>query len=110
MHDDCARRPEPGFEGGDTRQLVPLADLHVGAGLQQVLLHVVHEVVEQLDLLLDGRGELGHAVVVLGALVVDVVDVPACTRGHFSRLYQAICSTNLFFDLIRNVQSEGAHI
>ena len=87
VHDNSARRPEPGLERGDTRELVSLAHLHVGSGLEQVLLHVVHEVVEQLDFLLDGRRELLHAVVVLLALVVDVVNVPKMTD---SKLFQYV--------------------
>ena len=48
-----------------------------------MLLHVVHEVVEQLDFLLDGRRELLHAVVVLLALIVDVVNVPKRNIQNF---------------------------
>ena len=89
-------------------------DLHVGASLQQVLLHVVPEVVQQLHLrrrrgeerrwrgvdeerrrggdelhlLLDGGGELVEGVVVLGLLVVDVMDVEAV--GEQQQLRQVV--------------------
>ncbi len=33
VHDDGPGGAEPGLEGGDTRQLIALPDLHVGAGL-----------------------------------------------------------------------------
>ena len=42
-----------------------LSHLHVGPRLEQVLSHVVLEVVEQLHLLLHGGGELVHGVVML---------------------------------------------
>ena len=76
MHDDRPGRPEPRLERGDPGQLVALLGGHVRAGLEQVLLHVVAEVVEQLDLFLQGRRELRKRVVVLVALEVDVVNIP----------------------------------
>ena len=77
MHDDRPGRPEPSPERGDPGQLVALPHLHVCAGLEQVLAHVVAEIVEQLDLLLQLlRIALGgQRVVVLLTLEVDVVDV-----------------------------------
>jgi hypothetical protein len=42
-----------------------------------VLLHVVHEVLEQLHLLLQGQREVGHGIIVFSVVVVDVVDVAA---------------------------------
>ena len=85
VHHHGARRPEPGLERGDTGELVLLphldtqdkildllmfivqlvSHLHVGPRLEQVLPHVVLEVVEQLHLLLHGGGELVHGVVML---------------------------------------------
>ena len=65
VHHHGPAGPEPGLEGGDTRQLVLLPHLHVGPGLQQVLLHVVPEVVQQLHLLLHSLGVLVDGVVVL---------------------------------------------
>ena len=79
VHHHGPARPEPGLQGRDTGQLVLLThlgggvrrsegrsegvrsgerkDLHVGASLQQVLLHVVPEVVQQLHLRRRRRGE-----------------------------------------------------
>ena len=84
VHHHGARRPEPGLERGDTGELVLLphldtqdeilylpmnvqllSHLHVGPRLEQMLPHVVLEVVEQLHLLLHGGGELVHGVVML---------------------------------------------
>ena len=50
MHDYCPRRPEPRFEGGDPGEVVSLPHHDVGTGLQQVLLHVVPEVVQEFHL------------------------------------------------------------
>jgi len=47
---DGAARAEPEREVGQARQLVAVTPRHVGAGLQQVLAHVVAEVLEQCDL------------------------------------------------------------
>ena len=76
LHDDGPGRPEPGLERGDPGELVAFSDLDVGAGLEEVLLHVVAEVVQELDLLLQGRGEVVQGVVVLVALEIDEVDIP----------------------------------
>ena len=65
VHHHGPAGPEPGLQGGDTRQLVLLPHLHVGARLQEVLLHVVPEVVQQLHLLLHSLGVLVDGVVVL---------------------------------------------
>ena len=65
VHHYSSAGSEPGLECGDTRQLVLLPHLHVSPGLEQVLLHVVPEVVQELHLLLDCGGELVHGVVVL---------------------------------------------
>ena len=82
VHHHGARRPEPGLERGDTGELVLLphldtqahsvstkvqllSHLHVGPRFEQVLPHVVLEVVQQLHLLLHGGGELVHGVVML---------------------------------------------
>ena len=65
VHHHSSAGPEPGLQGGDPGQLILLPHLHVGARLQQVLLHVVPEVVQELHLLLDCGGELVHGVVVL---------------------------------------------
>jgi hypothetical protein len=75
MHDDCPGRSKPRFQGWDSGEIVSLPHHDVGARLQQVLLHVVPEVVEEFDLLLQGGGELPQGVVVLKTLVVDVVNV-----------------------------------
>ncbi len=80
MHDHGPGGPEPGLERGDPGELVSLPRLHVGTGLKQVLLHVIPEVVEQLDLLLQRVGVLAQGVVVLVALEVDVVDVTVKKR------------------------------
>ena len=45
-----------------------------------MLPHVVHEVVQQLDLLLKRRRVLSGRVVVLATFVVDVVNVPEIRR------------------------------
>ena len=65
VHHHGPASSEPGLEGGNTGELVLLPDLHVGPGLEEVLLHVVPEVVQQLPLLLHGGRELVHGVVVL---------------------------------------------
>ena len=54
--------------------------LNVGTGFEQMLPHVVHEVVQQLDLLLKRRRVLSGRVVVLATFVVDVVNVPEIRR------------------------------
>ena len=48
---------------------------HAAAGLHQMLVHVVPEVPKQGDLLVQGLGELGECVVVLGQVALDVVEV-----------------------------------
>ena len=53
-----------------------------------MLLHVVPEVVEQLDLLLERVGEVLHAVVVLATLEVDVVDVAGRMKKKVSHIEQ----------------------
>lgn len=50
VQDDGALGAEPQGEVGETRQLVAVPPRHVGAGLQQVLAHVVAEVFQQRDL------------------------------------------------------------
>ena len=65
VHHHSSAGPEPGLQGGDPGQLVLLPHLHVGARLQQVLLHVVPEVVQQLHLLLHSLGVLVDSVVML---------------------------------------------
>ncbi len=75
MHDYCSRGSEPGLEGRNSWQLVTFSDLDIGSGLQQVLLHVVHEVIEQLHFLLQVGWVVSQCVVVLLAVVVDVVNV-----------------------------------
>ena len=50
VHDDGPAGAEPGLEGGDPGELVLLPHLHVGPGLQQVLLHVVTEIVQEFHL------------------------------------------------------------
>ena len=84
VHHHGARRPEPGLERGDTGELVLLphldtqdeildlpmnvqllSHLHVGPRLEQVLPHVVLEVVQQLHLLLHSLGVLVDSVVML---------------------------------------------
>ena len=45
QHDGTAGA-EPVREVGQASQLIPVASCHVGAGLQQVLAHVVTEVLE----------------------------------------------------------------
>ena len=57
-----------------------LSHLHVGSGLQEMLLHVILEVVEQLHLLLQGGGEVVQGVVMLTGFVVNVMDVPEKER------------------------------
>ena len=54
--------------------------LHVGSSLQQMLPHVISEVVEELDLLVHGGRELVHGVVVLTSIEVDVVDVVTISK------------------------------
>ena len=65
VHHHSSAGPEPGLQGGDPGQLVLLPHLHVGARLQQMLLHVVPEVVQQLHLLLHSLGVLVDSVVML---------------------------------------------
>jgi hypothetical protein len=49
--------------------------LDVGPGLEQMFLHVVHEVIEKLDLLIQvGRVNV-QSVVVLTAFIIDVMDI-----------------------------------
>ena len=60
--------------------LIEPSYLNVGSCFEQMLLHVVHEVVEKLDLLFQGRRVLPRRVVVFAALVVDVVNVPEIAR------------------------------
>ncbi len=74
-HDNSPRSPEPALEEGNSGKFVALADLHVCPGLQQVLLHVVLEVVQELHFFLDGGRVLFVGVVVLSALVINVMDV-----------------------------------
>ena len=75
MHDNSSGRPEPSLEWRDSRQFVAFFDLNVGSSLQQVLLHIVHEVVEEFHLFLQHWRVLVQRVVVLRAFEVDVMDV-----------------------------------
>ena len=75
MHDNSSGRPEPSLERRDSRQFVAFFDLNVGSSLQQVLLHIVHEVVEEFHLFLQHWRVLVQRVVVLRAFKVDVMDV-----------------------------------
>ena len=83
VHHHGPARPEPGLQSRDTGQLVLLPNLemkltinyskdvflsshlHVSSGLEEMLPHVVLEVVEKLHLLLHISRELVHCVVVL---------------------------------------------
>lgn len=47
VQDDGALGSEPEGEIGQSRQLVSLPPRHVGAGLQQVLTHVIAEIFQQ---------------------------------------------------------------
>ena len=76
VHHHRSGSSEPGLERRNPGEFVALPDLDVGAGFQQVLLHVVHEIMKQLHLFLEVGGEDGQGEVVLLALVVDVVNVP----------------------------------
>ena len=77
MHNNCSGSPEPSFKCGDTRQFISFSNFHVGTGLEQMLLHVIHEIIQQLDLFLNTRWELVQIVVVFLTFVIDVVNVPA---------------------------------
>ena len=75
MHYNSSGGSEPCLEGRNSGEFVALPDLDVGAGLQQVFLHVVHEVVQELNLLFEvGRVDCQSKVVLL-SVVVDVVNV-----------------------------------
>jgi hypothetical protein len=75
VHDDSPGGPEPSLERRNPGKFVSLFDLDVCAGLEEMLLHVVHEVVQQLHLLLKVARVGGQVEVVLASLVVNVVDV-----------------------------------
>lgn len=82
MHDHCPGGPEPGLEGGDSGEVVSLAHHDVGTGLEQMLLHVVPEVIQEFHLLLQGRRRVPEGVVVLHALKVDVVNVTGKSKEN----------------------------
>ena len=88
VHHHGPARPEPGLKSRDTGQLVLLADLginsiitktkiffwyhlHISSGLEEMLSHVVLEVVEKLHLLLHISRELVHSVVVLETFILS---------------------------------------
>ena len=75
VHDDSPGGPEPSLERRNPGKFVSLFDLDVCAGLEEMLLHVVHEVIEKLDLLIQvGRVNV-QSVVVLTAFIIDVMDI-----------------------------------
>ncbi len=75
VHDDSPGCPEPSLERRNSGELVALAHFHVRSSLQQVFLHVVPEVLQQLHLLLQLRGILFHCVVMFIPFKVDVMNI-----------------------------------
>ena len=79
--------------------------MDVGAGFQEMFFHVIHEVVEQLHLLLEVVGKVFQSEVVLNAFVIDVVNVTKMQRermlnvkekwgGTFDAKLQRTCLDN----------------
>lgn len=65
VQDDGALGPEPEGEVRQPRQLISVPPRHVGAGLQQVLAHVVAEVFQQSNLQQKGRTNVSDTLEVM---------------------------------------------